>query len=171
MIRDVATRWSSTSELVQRGLDLLQALKILCVKAEYNKVGRGVRLACFQLSAEEWKLLEDLSPLLDVSCYSFVLFTHLMIAFRFFFLLPMKSQQTRFHLSIKSFRFLMLSQQSSKTTSRTMPFPSLSVMLRYGDTTCSTSTTPSLVILLFIELQWVWLWHYCRNSFYWFFSL
>jgi hypothetical protein len=67
MIRDVATRWNSTAELVQRALELSAALKILCVKAEYNKVGRGVRLARFQLSPEEWKIFEGLAPLLDVS--------------------------------------------------------------------------------------------------------
>jgi len=67
MIRDVSTRWNSTAELVQHGLELSPALKILCVKADYNKVGRGVRLARFQLSPEEWKIFENLSPLLDVS--------------------------------------------------------------------------------------------------------
>ena len=67
MIRDVSTRWNSTAELIHRGLELSPALKILCVKAEYNKVGRGVRLAHFQLSPEEWKIFGDLAPLLDVS--------------------------------------------------------------------------------------------------------
>ena len=54
-------------DLVQRALELSPALKILVVKADYNKPRRGVRLKCFQLSLEEWKLLADLSPLLDVS--------------------------------------------------------------------------------------------------------
>jgi hypothetical protein len=67
MIRDVPTRWNSTAEMLQRALQLAPALKILIVKAEYNKTGRGVRLRRFQLSSEEWKLLADLSPLLDVS--------------------------------------------------------------------------------------------------------
>jgi hypothetical protein len=67
MIRDVPTRWNSTAEMLQRALQLAPALKILVVKAEYNKTGRGVRLRHFQLSSEEWKLLADLSPLLDVS--------------------------------------------------------------------------------------------------------
>jgi len=69
MIRDVSTRWNSTAELVQRALELAPALRILSVMAEYNKVGRGVRLARFQLSPEEWKIFSDLSPLLDVSYY------------------------------------------------------------------------------------------------------
>ncbi|KDR64967.1 hypothetical protein GALMADRAFT_149122 [Galerina marginata CBS 339.88] len=41
--------------------------KTLVVKDGYNKPGHGVRLARFQLSAEEWKLVDDLSALLDPS--------------------------------------------------------------------------------------------------------
>ena len=67
MVRDVSTRWNSTAELIQRALELAPALKILVVKAEHNKPGRGVRLKRFQLSHEEWMLLAELSPLLDVS--------------------------------------------------------------------------------------------------------
>jgi hypothetical protein len=66
MIRDVATRWNSTAEMIQRALHLAPALKILIIKAEHNKPGRGVCLARFKLSPEEWQLLADLSPLLDV---------------------------------------------------------------------------------------------------------
>ena len=67
MVHDVSTWWNSTADLVQWALELSPALKILVVKADYNKPGRGVRLKRFQLSLEEWKLLTDLSPLLDVS--------------------------------------------------------------------------------------------------------
>jgi hypothetical protein len=67
MIRDVSTRWNSTAELIQRALELAPALKILIVKAEYNKPGRGVQLKRFQLSPEEWNLMAELSPLLEVS--------------------------------------------------------------------------------------------------------
>jgi hypothetical protein len=67
MVRDVSTRWNSTADLVQWALELSPALKILVVKADYNKPRHGVRLKRFQLSLEEWKLLADLSPLLDVS--------------------------------------------------------------------------------------------------------
>jgi len=66
MVRDVSTRWNSTAELTQRALELSPALKILVVKAEYNKPGRGVRLKRFQLSPDEWNILAKLSPLLDV---------------------------------------------------------------------------------------------------------
>ena len=67
MIHHVSTCWNSTAELIQWALELAPALKILIVKAEYNKPGRGVQLKCFQLSPEEWKLWARLSPLLDVS--------------------------------------------------------------------------------------------------------
>ena len=67
MVRDVSTQWNSTVDLVQQVLKLSPALKILVVKDDYNKPGRGVHLKHFQLSLEEWKLLMDLSPLLDVS--------------------------------------------------------------------------------------------------------
>jgi len=67
MVHDVSTRWNSTADLVQWALELSPALKILVIKADYNKPGHGVRLKCFQLSLKEWKLLMDLSPLLDMS--------------------------------------------------------------------------------------------------------
>lgn len=66
MVYDVPTRWNSTAELTQCALELSPALKILVVKAEYNKPGRGVRLKRFQLSPDEWNILAKLSPLLDV---------------------------------------------------------------------------------------------------------
>ncbi|KAF4610855.1 hypothetical protein D9613_006637 [Agrocybe pediades] len=65
MVRDVSTRWNSTADLIQRALELEEALKVLVVKTEFNKP-RGVRLARFRLSAEEWSLLRNLSPLLEV---------------------------------------------------------------------------------------------------------
>lgn len=66
MIRDVPTRWNSTAELVGRALKLRDALKLLVIMEDYNKP-RGVRLRRFQLSSEEWDLLSQLYPLLDVS--------------------------------------------------------------------------------------------------------
>lgn len=53
MIRDVPTQWNSTVEMLQHALQLALALKILIVKAEYNKTGCGVCLQRFQLSSEE----------------------------------------------------------------------------------------------------------------------
>jgi len=57
MICDVPTQWNSTAEMLQHALQLAPALKILIIKAEYNKTGCGVHLQCFQLSSEECFLL------------------------------------------------------------------------------------------------------------------
>ena len=65
MIRDVSTRWNSTAELIQRALELEDALKILVLMEAHNK-SQGVRLRRFRLTGEEWDLLRGLSPLLDV---------------------------------------------------------------------------------------------------------
>jgi hypothetical protein len=65
MIRDVSTRWNSTAELIQRALELKEALKALVLMTEHNKP-RGVRLKRFQLSPTEWILFGKLSPLLEV---------------------------------------------------------------------------------------------------------
>jgi hypothetical protein len=66
MVRDVATRWNSTTELIGRALQLRDPLKLLVIMEEYNKP-RGVRLQRFQLSDQEWALLKQLHSLLDVS--------------------------------------------------------------------------------------------------------
>lgn len=65
MVRDVATRWNSTAELIGRAIELRDALKYLVIMKEHNKP-RGVRLQRYQLSSEEWALLTQLHPLLDV---------------------------------------------------------------------------------------------------------
>jgi hypothetical protein len=69
MVRDVSTRWNSTSELIQRGLELREALKFVVVMQEQNRL-RSARLRRFQLSADEWNLLQELWPLLDASYLS-----------------------------------------------------------------------------------------------------
>ncbi|KAJ3490696.1 hypothetical protein NLJ89_g11414 [Agrocybe chaxingu] len=69
MVRDVATRWNSTAALVKRAIDLEPALQILVVMSEHNKP-RGVRLSRFRLSGDEWKILKQLSPLLNIFTYA-----------------------------------------------------------------------------------------------------
>lgn len=66
MIADVLTHWNSTAELVQRALELHAALDHLVLMPEFNKP-KGVRLERFRLLPGEWKLLGELSPVLDVS--------------------------------------------------------------------------------------------------------
>ena len=66
MIRAVSTRWNTTAELIGRAKDLRLALNLLVNMEQHNKM-RGVRLKRFQLSTQEWDLLLQLYPLLDVS--------------------------------------------------------------------------------------------------------
>lgn len=102
MVRDVPTHWNSTAELIQRALELSAALKILVVKVEHNKPGRGVRLKRFQLSPDEWKLLSELSPLLDVSPLPRLWCTLLTIALiRSFFWRRKKYRKAKYLSSIK----------------------------------------------------------------------
>lgn len=66
MIWDVATRWNSTASLLERALQLREALMLLVGMEQHNKP-RGARLNRFKLSKAEWDLLSQLFPLLDVS--------------------------------------------------------------------------------------------------------
>jgi hypothetical protein len=65
MVRDVATRWNSTSELLDRAITLRRALNLLVGYEQHNKP-RSARLQRFKLTVAEWELLEQLWPLLDV---------------------------------------------------------------------------------------------------------
>lgn len=66
MVRDVATRWNSTAEMVGRALELHEALNLLVI-SEYHNRPHSARLRRFQLTKPEWHLLEKLFPLLNVS--------------------------------------------------------------------------------------------------------
>jgi hypothetical protein len=65
MVRDVATRWNSTAELVGRGLLLREAINLLVISEHHNRP-RSARLKRFQLTKPEWDLLDKLFPLLEV---------------------------------------------------------------------------------------------------------
>jgi len=65
MVRDVATRWNSTAELLERALQLREALSLLVISEQHNRP-RSACLKRFQLSKNEWELLEKLFPLLEV---------------------------------------------------------------------------------------------------------
>ena len=68
MVRDVATRWNSTTELLERALQLRDALNLLVIAEQHNRP-RSVRLKHFQLVKQEWELLEKLFLLLEVSMF------------------------------------------------------------------------------------------------------
>ena len=65
MVRDVTTRWNSTSELLACAITLRCALNLLVGYEQHNKP-RSARLQRFKLTAAEWELLEQLWLLLDV---------------------------------------------------------------------------------------------------------
>jgi len=66
MVRDVSTCWNSTTSMLEQALQLWEALKLLVVMEPHNRA-QGVRLARFKLSKDEWDLLAQLFPVLDVS--------------------------------------------------------------------------------------------------------
>jgi hypothetical protein len=66
MIHDVATCWNSTASLLERALELREALMLLVGMEQHNKA-RGARLNHFKLSKAEGDLLTQLFPLLDAS--------------------------------------------------------------------------------------------------------
>ena len=65
MVRDVSTCWNSTASMLERALQLREALKLLIVMEQHNRP-RGARLSRFKLSRDEWDLLAQLFPVLDV---------------------------------------------------------------------------------------------------------
>ena len=68
MIRAISTRWNTTAELIGYAKDLHLTLNLLVNMEQHNK-SHGVCLKQFQLSTQEWELLLQLYPLLDVSCH------------------------------------------------------------------------------------------------------
>lgn len=76
MVKRVATRWNTMFNVVDRALKLRKALESLCCSSTMN-IGRppSKRLKRFNLTSEEWKILENMLPVLKVSFASF--FTYL----------------------------------------------------------------------------------------------
>lgn len=65
MLRAVATRWNSLAEAIGRALELRQGIEKMLLMSKHDKGGKkGLRR--FRLSSEEWKMLEQLYPLLKV---------------------------------------------------------------------------------------------------------
>ncbi|KAJ3519443.1 hypothetical protein NMY22_g13198 [Coprinellus aureogranulatus] len=67
--KDVSTRWNSTAELSVSGRHLRPALDRMVVQSEFNK-STGVRLRRFKPTDTEWKVLEQLTPLLNNITYA-----------------------------------------------------------------------------------------------------
>ena len=65
MVRAVDTRWNSLAEAIHRAIELKPALERLVWLAKYDKPGKA-GLRRYKLTSEEWCLLEQLWPLLNV---------------------------------------------------------------------------------------------------------
>jgi hypothetical protein len=65
LLRSVPTRWNSVAEMLSRAKHLRPVLFALCDQAQFNK-REGVRLRRFIIEDEEWEILEQLEPLLEV---------------------------------------------------------------------------------------------------------
>jgi hypothetical protein len=72
MVHDVATRWNSTAELLERALQLREAINLFVISEQHNRLW-SARLKRFQLSKPEWELLDRLFPLLEVGAVGFIL--------------------------------------------------------------------------------------------------
>ena len=97
MVCDVATRWNSTAELVDRALLLRKALNLLVDFEQHNKL-RSARLKRCQLTRQEWELLEKLFPMLEVIilCSNVAIYTVLTLSgLRFFSSLRSKCHKAR----------------------------------------------------------------------------
>ncbi|EAU91275.1 hypothetical protein CC1G_11533 [Coprinopsis cinerea okayama7 len=69
IVRDVSTRWNSSTELIHSVLLIEKALSCLVIRKEFNRP-RGVRLERFMLSRAEWEILKGIKPLLDAILYA-----------------------------------------------------------------------------------------------------
>ena len=66
LLRSVPTRWNTVAEMLARALELQPILLDLCDMAQFNKQD-GVKLWRYILEDEEWLVLKQLHPILDVS--------------------------------------------------------------------------------------------------------
>src|ERR1700730_16563207 len=97
MVRDVATCWNSTAELIERALLLCEALNLLVNFEQHNKLC-SAHLKRFQLMKQEWELLEKLFPMLEVIilCSNIAIYTFLTLSgLRFFLSLQSKCCKAR----------------------------------------------------------------------------
>ena len=67
MIRSIVTRWNTLAEAIGRALYLRDAIDKLVTLAKHQKVPSGKKsIRRFKLTDDEWLLLEQLHPLLEV---------------------------------------------------------------------------------------------------------
>jgi len=66
LLHSVPTRWNSVMEMLSHAITLNPLLFSFCNMAQFNKQD-GVRLCRFIIEDDEWELLKQLHPSLDVS--------------------------------------------------------------------------------------------------------
>ena len=67
LVRPVKTRWNTVCMVLERAIQLRDALTPLCVMAQFNtSASRGLRLKRFVLSDDDWTFVEQLHSLLEV---------------------------------------------------------------------------------------------------------
>jgi hypothetical protein len=66
MIQAVLTRWNTMVDVIGRALQLREPIGLLINLEQHNRGPRSPRLRRFKLSKQEWDLLNQLHPLLDV---------------------------------------------------------------------------------------------------------
>ncbi|RPD53479.1 hypothetical protein L226DRAFT_466841, partial [Lentinus tigrinus ALCF2SS1-7] len=64
LVRSVKTRWNTVTHVLERALEMQDVLDTLCNMAQFNR-RTGARLRRFNLSEDEWKLVDELYRLLD----------------------------------------------------------------------------------------------------------
>jgi len=131
MIWAVATRWNTMATLLERALKLHEPLNLLVTLEQHNKNSHGVRLQRFKLSRQEWDLLTQLYPLLEVRLIDFVMHGEAEFMNRCFSRPRRKSQRamhlfyTRSFPSSTSLAMLSMIMLMMKTSS--LPFERLHV--------------------------------------------
>jgi hypothetical protein len=74
MIRAVSTRWNTMAKLIGRAIKLREPLGLLVNLEQHTRTSRGAPLQRFKLSKQEWDLLTQLQPLLEVGQFHSIIF-------------------------------------------------------------------------------------------------
>lgn len=66
MLSPVCTQWNSMAEAIDRALSMRPALDKLVELSHHNTGNAKTHLQSYKLTAEEWRIFEELCPLLKV---------------------------------------------------------------------------------------------------------
>jgi hypothetical protein len=68
LLRPVATRWNSLVPVIRQAIELKKPLARLCGLPQHNTGRSSTHLVKHYPTPEEWRILEELKPMLEV-CY------------------------------------------------------------------------------------------------------